>query len=108
MTTAKAFGGQTKRPKGKRKPPLKRSPAEPMQVCKYNFTVIFTPAEEGGYIVTCPVLPGLVTEGDTLAEAREMAQEAIAGYIEVLLKDGQSIPQDSRLRAEQIFVSAYV
>ncbi|GEM_PF-1327426 len=110
MATAKVHSANTKRSKGKSKPLVKRNPSEPMEVCQYNFTVIFTPAEEGGYVVTCPALPGLVTEGNTLAEAREMAQEAIAGYIEVLLKDGQPIPEDNRLRAEQIGISvpAYV
>ncbi|PON10994.1 pilus assembly protein HicB, partial [Candidatus Entotheonella serta] len=32
----------------------------------YRYTVIFEEAEEGGYVVTYPALPGLVTEGDTL------------------------------------------
>jgi antitoxin HicB len=27
-----------------------------------RYTVLFEPAEEGGYVVTCPALPGLVTE----------------------------------------------
>ena len=45
-----------------------------------SFTFLIEPAEEGGYIVTCPALPGLVTEGDTLEEAREMAKDAIRGY----------------------------
>ncbi|HEY7181565.1 MAG TPA: type II toxin-antitoxin system HicB family antitoxin [Blastocatellia bacterium] len=57
-----------------------------MRVHNYNFTIIFAPAEEGGYVVTCPALPGLVTEGDNLREARKMAREAITGYIEVLIK----------------------
>jgi antitoxin HicB len=86
----------------RRKPSIKRNPEEAMRVRNYNFTVIFTPAEEGGYIVTCPALPGLVTEGDNLREARRMAREAITGYIEVLIKHGQPIPEDSRIRAEQI------
>ena len=43
---------------------------------EYTFTVLFEPAEEGGYVATCLALPGLVTEGDTLAEAREMAKDA--------------------------------
>lgn len=42
-----------------------------------SFTVVFEPGEEGGYVVTCPALPGLTTEGDTLEEAREMAKDAI-------------------------------
>lgn len=56
-----------------------------------NFTVIMTPDETGGYVVTCPALPGLVTEGDTLEEARAMAADAIRGYIESLQKDGEPI-----------------
>ena len=43
----------------------------------YSYTVLFEPAEEGGFVVTCPALPGLVTEGDTMEEARAMAQDAI-------------------------------
>ena len=73
-----------------------------MQVRNYSFTVIFTPAEEGGYVVTCPALPGLITEGDDLREARKMAREAITGYLEVLLKHGQPIPANDRIRSEQI------
>jgi predicted RNase H-like HicB family nuclease len=35
-------------------------------VDEYTYTAVFEPAEEGGFIVTFPALPGLVTEGDTL------------------------------------------
>lgn len=62
----------------------------------YTFTVLFEPAEEGGYVVTCPALPGLVTEGDTFEEARRMAEDALRGYLESLLENGQSIPPDKR------------
>jgi antitoxin HicB len=62
-----------------------------------RYTVLFEPAEEGGYIVTCPALPGLVTEGDTLDEAREMARDAIRGYLESLQEDGLPLPEDIRL-----------
>jgi hypothetical protein len=41
-----------------------------------NFTVVMTPDVTGGYVVTCPALRGLVTEGDTLEEARAMATDA--------------------------------
>ena len=61
---------------------------------EYNFTVLFEPAQEGGYVVTCPALPGLVTEGNTLEEARAMAKDAIVGYLESLRKDGLPIPTD--------------
>jgi antitoxin HicB len=64
---------------------------------EYNFTVLFEPAVEGGYVVKCPALPGLVTEGDTLDEAREMAEDAIRAYLESLRKDGEPIPADRKL-----------
>ena len=57
---------------------------EPNAMTEYSYTVLFEPAEEGGFVVTCPALPGLVTEGDTLEEARAMAADAIRGYIESL------------------------
>jgi len=70
---------------------------------QYQYTVLFEAAEEGGYIVTCPSLPGLVTEGDTLEEARAMAADAIRGYLEALSKDGLPIPpEDARPRASII------
>lgn len=59
---------------------------------QYEYTVIFEPAEEGGYVVTVPVLPGLHTEGDTFEAARAMAEEAIRGYLECLRDDGKEIP----------------
>jgi antitoxin HicB len=68
----------------------------------YRFTVLFEPAKEGGYVVTCPALPGLVTEGDTLEEAREMAQGAIKAYLESLHKDGSPIPEDKELRNDPV------
>ena len=71
---------------------------EPM--AEYHYTVLFEPAEEGGFVVTCPALPGLVTEGDTLEEARAMAQDAIRGYIESLQKDHLPIPSDRTVKEE--------
>jgi antitoxin HicB len=72
---------------------------------EYSYTVLFEPAEEGGFAVTCPALPGLVTEGDTLEEARAMAKDAIRGYLESLRKDRLPIPSDKMPVKEQIQVS---
>lgn len=60
-----------------------------------KYTVIFEPAEEGGYVVSVPALPGCVTEGDTLEEAMEMVKDAISGYIASLKKHGEPIPMES-------------
>jgi antitoxin HicB len=60
----------------------------------YTYTVILEPDEESGYVVTCPSLPGVVTEGDTVEGALAMAKDAIAGYLESLRKDGLPIPEE--------------
>jgi hypothetical protein len=39
----------------------------------FTYTAVFDSVPEGGYVVTFPALPGLVTEGETLEEARAMA-----------------------------------
>jgi antitoxin HicB len=80
----------------------KRNGSKPETTVEYDFTVFFEPAVEGGYVVSCPALPGLVTEGDTLTEARRMARDAIQAYIESLRKDGEPIPSDPRLTAEPV------
>jgi predicted RNase H-like HicB family nuclease len=49
-------------------------------------------------VVTCPALPGLVTEGDTLKEARAMARDAIRAYLESLRKDRLPIPSDKKIK----------
>ena len=61
------------------------------KVLRYN--AIFEPAEEGGFVVTVPKLPGLVTEGDTFEEAMKMVKDAIKGYIEVLQEQEEEIPE---------------
>ncbi len=71
---------------------------------EYHYTVLFEPAEEGGFVATCPALPGLVTEGDTLQEAREMAQDAIRAYLESLHKDHLPFPEDRSPVQEEIRV----
>lgn len=63
-----------------------------MEIPKYTFTVMFQPAEEGGYNVFVPILPGCVTQGETLEQAKEMAEDAIRAYCESLLKAGEPIP----------------
>lgn len=74
-----------------------------IQIAK--FTAIFDPAEEGGYTVTVPSLPGCITEGDTFEEAVEMAKEAIACYIGSLKKHDEPVPRgDSKSFAAVIDV----
>lgn len=77
-----------------------------MSAHEYRYTVLFEPAEEGGFTVTCPTLPGLVTEGNTLEEARSRAMGAIRGYLGSLKKDGLPYPEEDQPPiAEQVAVT---
>jgi len=67
-----------------------------------DYTVLFEPLGEGGYMVVVPALPGIVTCGETLAEARRMASDAIRCHLEGLLKDGEPLPDDRPIRREPV------
>lgn len=56
--------------------------------------MIFRAEPEGGFTVLIPDLHGCITYGKDLNEARKMAREAIELYIEDMIKDGESIPQN--------------
>ena len=55
--------------------------------------------------VSFPDLPGCVTAGATLDEARDMAAEALALHLEGMVEDGDAIPEPSSLEAVMAFVA---
>ena len=61
---------------------------------EYKVPLVMTPQPEGGYTVTSPALPELVTEGDTLSDALENAKDALAAVIELYEEDGRSLPRN--------------
>lgn len=62
---------------------------------EYAYTVILDPdPEEGGYTVTVPALPGVVTQGETVEDAIAMAKEAIQCHVEGLIADGEAVPEE--------------
>ena len=60
-----------------------------------NYTVIFEPAQEGGFIAHVPSLPGCHTQGETLDEVYQMAKDAIYGYIKTLQELKEEIPRET-------------
>lgn len=58
-----------------------------------EFEVFLEAAEEGGFTVTCPALPGCVSEGETEEEAVANITDAIEGYLFTLAKHGQPLPK---------------
>ena len=61
----------------------------------FHYAAVFEPAEEGGFTVTVPALPGCITEGDTFEEAQENIREAIELYIEEV-SEGKQVPQSPK------------
>jgi antitoxin HicB len=59
----------------------------------YRLPLVFAPQPEGGYTVTSPVLPELVTEGDTLAEAQANVRDALAAVIELYAEQHRALPE---------------
>jgi predicted RNase H-like HicB family nuclease len=65
-----------------------------MAKARYHYNIMLRPEPTGGYTALVPALPGCVTYGRTVNEAREMAKDAISGYAASLRKHKDLIPSD--------------
>jgi len=59
-----------------------------------HYNLLFQPEKGGGFTVIVPALPGCVTYGKDLQDAKKMARDAIAGYLVSLKRHGEPIPSD--------------
>jgi antitoxin HicB len=59
---------------------------------QYKIPLVLTPQPEGGYTVTSPLLPELVTEGDTVEEVLANVRDALAAVIETYQDLGRTLP----------------
>lgn len=57
-----------------------------------SIKLILTPQPEGGYTVTSPTLPELITEGDSIDEALENANDAFLAVVELYEELGKPLP----------------
>lgn len=77
-----------------------------MKSLVYEYTAFFEVNENGGYTVIVPALPGLVTEGKNLEDARKMARDAIRCYIQGLKKAKEPIPVEKETAQFRLSVVA--
>ncbi|MEI8188334.1 MAG: type II toxin-antitoxin system HicB family antitoxin [candidate division NC10 bacterium] len=70
-----------------------------------RYTVVVHPAEEGGYWVDVPALPGCYSQGETVKDAVKSIREAIEAHLEVIREDGQPIPEEHGLVVQQVEVA---
>jgi predicted RNase H-like HicB family nuclease len=59
-----------------------------------EYSVVVHPADEGGYWVEVPALPGCYSQGEGVDEVLEHVKEAIALYLEAIRGAGGQIPKD--------------
>ena len=73
---------------------------------RLEFTVVLEPQPDGGFTVTVPALPEVVTEGDSEAEAMVMAAEAIEAVLSYRRDNGIPIPGDAAPTLRKVSVDA--
>ncbi len=66
----------------------------------YKVPLVLTHQPEGGYTVTSPLLPELVTEGDTLDEALAHVQDAVCAVVELYEDLDKPLPANLRQSPE--------
>lgn len=71
-----------------------------------NYTVVFQKEKEGGYTVFVPILPGCVSYGKDLEEAKKMIKEAIELYLESLNAHHEEIPTEENSFYSQVNIDA--
>jgi len=63
----------------------------------YKIPLVFSPQPEGGFTVTSPLLPELITEGDTFDEAFANVQDALEAVVEAYQDLGRKLPPNTQL-----------
>lgn len=72
-----------------------------------SYRILLRKEPEGGYTVLVPSLPGCITYGKTVEDAIEMAKDAIKGYVESLVEDGEEVPVEEDLIECRLTVEAH-
>ena len=70
---------------------------------EFFLPVQIEPLAEGGYLATSSDLPGLVAQGQTVAETLEIAQDVARKLVESCIEHGDPLPRKIRtaLKAAQ-------
>ena len=69
-----------------------------------EYTVIVHKAEEGGYWVEVPALPGCFSQGETVEEALKNVRQAIEAHLQALREEGQEIPGEGEVLLARVEV----
>jgi antitoxin HicB len=67
----------------------------------YKIPLMLAPQPEGGYTVRSPLLPELVTEGDSVADALDHVKDALAAVVELYQDLGRPLPKNAEIQDPQ-------
>jgi antitoxin HicB len=66
-----------------------------------RFPAKFTPAKEGGFVVTFPDIPEAITQGDNVEDALRHAADALESALDFYFEEGRRVPAPSRPKRGQ-------
>ena len=69
---------------------------------RYAYPYDMRAQPEGGFTVTFPDVPEAITEGDTEAEARERAEDALVTALSFYTEEGRPLPVPSPTRGRPV------
>lgn len=76
------------------------------RLMQMEYTILIHPAEEGGYWVEVPALPGCFSQGETVDEAIQNAKEAVESHVACLREEGQDVGDDKGLIIGRVNIAA--
>jgi len=69
-----------------------------------RYPALLTPAKEGGFVVTFRDIPEAITQGETQADAMEMAEDVLASSMDFYFDDQRQVPPPSKARSGERWV----
>lgn len=69
-----------------------------------KFTALFERGDQGWWVATCPEVPGAITQGRTVEEARENLKDAIHLMLEDMREDAQEELKDKESRGKEVIL----
>lgn len=65
----------------------------------------FTPAQEGGFVVTFRDIPEAITQGDDFTEAKEMAADVLLSSMDFYFDDNRPVPLPSKAQKGEVLIA---
>jgi predicted RNase H-like HicB family nuclease len=67
-----------------------------------NYPILLEENEDGGFTVTCPALPGCISEGDTYEQAVANIKDAISLYLRALQRENELLSKRKGFRLAEV------